>query len=252
MTLRCTSSACDSAVQMTVEVPQVQHAERVVDVTVFFFGRITRIGASQSSGMRRVTRLDRSPCNLEQNSGHKNTSSGRQKSQIHQTRPSKSTHAENLREDRIDSPIHTEYFLSGEANTLKIIAGNPSDRSTCVHQFLETCKAVPPDGTTWRAQPSGRRCHSCETTPSTNHAVSAEDGGDSSESEVPVAKKRQTSLILQVTRTAEIPQMPSICQSIASGTSLTSASRTSETSKSAAHHQDDRCAMASVVSQRHI
>ena len=43
----------------------------------------------------------------------------------------------------MDSQIHTEYFLSGEANTLKIIAGNPLDHSTCVHQFLETWPCRP-------------------------------------------------------------------------------------------------------------
>ena len=34
MTLRYTSSACDSAVQKTVELSQVQHTGRIVDVTV--------------------------------------------------------------------------------------------------------------------------------------------------------------------------------------------------------------------------
>ena len=44
-------------------------------------------------------------------------------------------------EDRLTNP-HRVLSL-GEANTLKITAGNPSDRSTCAHQFLQTWPCRP-------------------------------------------------------------------------------------------------------------
>ena len=40
--------------------------ERHIATIVFCWRRITRTSASQSGGMRRVTRLNRSPCNIEQ------------------------------------------------------------------------------------------------------------------------------------------------------------------------------------------
>ena len=40
---------------------------------------------------------------------------------IHRTRPSRSTFAEEKEKDKIDPPIHTGYFHTGEENTLNFI-----------------------------------------------------------------------------------------------------------------------------------
>ena len=42
---------------------------------------------------------------------------------IRRTRPSKSTSVEKTGKDKTDSPIHTGYFHTGEANTLIFIVG---------------------------------------------------------------------------------------------------------------------------------
>ena len=53
----------------------------------------------------------------EKNKGHKNTSCGRRRGQIHLTHLLESTHAEKLKEDKIDPPIRTGYCLSGGATS---------------------------------------------------------------------------------------------------------------------------------------
>ena len=47
MPLRYMSSACDAEVQKTVELPQVQHIERIVDVTVVVQHQVPTIQSAQ-------------------------------------------------------------------------------------------------------------------------------------------------------------------------------------------------------------
>ena len=96
----------------------------------------TNYKENQSGGMRRVTGQDRSPCNVEQNSGHTNTSCGRRKGQIHSTRPSKSTHAEKFvgRQDRPSNPHrvlslwwcnHLDHIVSGDESVSFFVMRSP-------------------------------------------------------------------------------------------------------------------------------
>ena len=57
---------------------------------------------------------------------------------IHRTRPSRSTFAEETEKDKIDPPIHTGYFHTGEANTLNFIV----DGSNVVNSFVCAQKSL--------------------------------------------------------------------------------------------------------------
>ena len=57
---------------------------------------------------------------------------------IHRTRPSMSTSAENSEEDKIDPPIHTVYFHTSEANTLRFIVDGDNARRFLCHALKKS------------------------------------------------------------------------------------------------------------------